>query len=165
MSSGYRIGQYSPRGKKWKNGIHFRSFDYGSQRDPENQRWEKNVPGPFVHNPFPQVMEKKEQSALTFSPQIEELERGDRRIHALVVIEHHLKLFLLVVIGLDCVYTSQPSDSSWHSECEMAIWRHGFHSFHTVPLLTLSFLQLTLGALAERHSVHLLEDWTLQRRW
>lgn len=74
---------------------------------------------------------------------------GDRRIHALVVIEHHLKLFLHVVIGLACVYTSQPSDSSWHSECEMAIWRHGFPSSHTAPPVTLCFVQLTLGALAE----------------
>lgn len=63
------------------------------------------MPGPFVHNSFPQVMENKQQSALTFSPQIEKLGQGDRRIHALVVIEHHLKLLLHVAIGLSCVYT------------------------------------------------------------
>ena len=31
----------------------------------------------------------------------------------------------------------------------MTIWRQGFHSSHTVPLVTLCFVQLTLGALAE----------------
>ena len=67
--------------------------------------------GPFVHNFFPQVMEKKQQSTLTFSPQIEELGRGDRRIHALVVIEHQLKLFLHVVIGLGCVDTGPVSQA------------------------------------------------------
>ena len=104
MASGYHIGQHSSTGRKWKNGTHFWSFDYGSQRDPETQRWQKKVPGPFVHNPFPQVTEKKGQSALTFSPQIEELGPGDRRTHALIVIGH----WLVPSCGhwlLGCVYT------------------------------------------------------------
>ena len=40
-----------------------------------------------------------------------------------------------------------PSDSSRNSGCETEFWRHGFQSSHTVPLLTLCFVQLTLGAL------------------
>lgn len=128
-----------------------------------DSKMREKVPGPFVHNFFPQVMENKQQSALTFSPQIEELGQGDRRIHALIVIEHHLKLFLHVVIGLSCVYTGPVTQAGTLN----VKWPFGDKDFTAHTQFPWSHYALCSSPWGhwQRHSVHLLEDWTLQKRW
>lgn len=77
---------------------------------------------------------------------------------------HHLDLFLHVVIGLGYDYTGPPTQVGT-LDVKWGFWRHGFHISHTIPLLILCFVQLTLGAHAERYSVYLLENWTFQSWW
>lgn len=48
--------------------------------------------------------EKKNKAFLTLSPQVGEPGLVDRRTYALIVIGHHLDLFLHVIIGLGCDY-------------------------------------------------------------